>query len=690
MLESPCIGVYIPTKNRVELLKRAVDSVLEQTYQNFKILIVDDGSSDGTFEYLTSIDDPRVSYIRNEISEKACRARNKAIAALDTELVTGLDDDDIFLPNRLEELLKVYDPNYAFACSGYIWDYGVQTKSLFSKSKVISLSDALDLNQCSNQILVERQRLLDVGGFDAKLPALQDHDLWVRLIAKYGSAYRTGKELYIVNDDQELERISSVKNKLQAIDLFEKKHRPIMSTRNRENFAFYRKKIAGEKVSLLELFHSTQYGLFSLKVRHALTQKLERLARYRLEYLHTGKVSHPIIHWFMNYLVPLLATGGPGASRVILLSSCIFFLGATNTASFGSDFFILMLINTMFSQSFGFFLLKQDYANSFSALSKKSIIGLFVAILLLFSLNSLGVVSNLTYTLPLLVILHFYYLLRFQRIAESGFFVLALSECMISLICLIAPIILSQMHITQVNAPYLVYVIASLIGLLILLLFSVKGRSFNKKTPSLKKVFNIAISTSASIFALFCFPYGAKEILDADMASYVALCISCFSIAMLIPRTQANKSLPVLGSDDILVSDVFTINQKYTKIILVSCFISLIVASSYLILLKVPWQLALSISSIIMVIFICSQYGFIYLTTLSLHDKEGVVAKLNLMVLVATLSVLSVVVMKSIALEFMYLLLPVICIAFIARNVRAKKHIVNSLVVDKPIDDKLI
>lgn len=122
------IGIYLPTKNRVELLKRAVDSVLAQTYSNFKLLIIDDGSTDTTPEYLKSITDPRVSYIRNEQSERACNARNRAIKELDTELVTGLDDDDVFLPERLERLIAVYDPHYAFVCSGYYWDYGAHKK----------------------------------------------------------------------------------------------------------------------------------------------------------------------------------------------------------------------------------------------------------------------------------------------------------------------------------------------------------------------------------------------------------------------------------------------------------------------------------------------------------------------------------------------------------------------------------
>ena len=70
----------MPTKNRVELLKKAVDSVLQQTYPHFKLLIVDDGSTDETQEYLNSLTDSRISFIRNEQSEKACNARNRAIS----------------------------------------------------------------------------------------------------------------------------------------------------------------------------------------------------------------------------------------------------------------------------------------------------------------------------------------------------------------------------------------------------------------------------------------------------------------------------------------------------------------------------------------------------------------------------------------------------------------------------------
>lgn len=670
------IGIYLPTKNRVELLKRAVDSVLAQTYSNFKLLIIDDGSTDTTPEYLKSITDPRVSYIRNEQSERACNARNRAIKELDTELVTGLDDDDVFLPERLERLIAVYDPHYAFVCSGYYWDYGAHKKSLFSSNKVISVSAALDLNQCSNQILVERKRILEVGGFDPELPALQDHDLWVRLIAKYGDAYRLGEELYIVNDDQELERISSVKNKLYAIDLFEKKHISIMNQRNKENFAFYRKKIKGEKVSFLELLSSSQHGLFKLKARHTLSQYLSKLAKYRLDYMHNNKVEQPVANWLLTVFIPLIATGGPGASRVILLSSCIFFLGASNTASFGSDFFILMLLNTMFSQSYGFFILKQEYGNSFNAVITQSLSGLVISLAILCGLYFAEIISNLVFSAPLLITLHFYYLFRFKRIAKHGFFILAIAECFISAICLFAPIILSKLQIEHLNAPYIVYVVASFIGLLVVLTFNEKqiNSPENKKIPR-QKVINIAISTAASVFALFCFPYTAKLVLEPQIASYVALTISCFSIAMLIPRTQANKSLPKLGLDSLSADVLININKSYSKLIWGSCLVSLLITACYLKLLTVPWDLAFSIPAAIMCLFLCSQYGFIYLTTLSLHGKDAIVAKLNLMVLLVTIASLSLLLFKVFNIEMIALLLPIICITFVVRNIQAKKVI---------------
>ena len=347
------VGVYIPTKNRLALLKKALGSVLAQTYENIKVCVVDDGSTDDTYEYLKQLNDPRVQVIRNEQSIGACAARNKAIASLDTDLVTGLDDDDVFLPERIEELVNVYDDKYSFICSGYIWDYGVHKKSLFTSDKVISLPDALDLNQCSNQALVKRERILSIGGFDKGLPALQDHDMWVRLIAKYGDAYRLGRALYIVNDDQELERISSVNNKVRAIDIFLDKHKSIMSENNRINFYFYRKKILEQKFTLKELLSTSKAGLKSLKVRYFLANRFSNIANARLYMLRGNSHSQSL----MSKLLPLVATASPGVMRLVLAMSIAFIYGADGNQAL-TDFATVIAVAVLFTSGTAMKLLK--------------------------------------------------------------------------------------------------------------------------------------------------------------------------------------------------------------------------------------------------------------------------------------------------------------------------------------------
>lgn len=104
----PLVSVYIPTYNRLNLLKRAVNSVLAQDYLNIELLIVDDGSKDGTADYLKrlSLLDERVKFLLNEKNYGACICRNKAIDISSGELITGLDDDDYLCRIGYQALLK--------------------------------------------------------------------------------------------------------------------------------------------------------------------------------------------------------------------------------------------------------------------------------------------------------------------------------------------------------------------------------------------------------------------------------------------------------------------------------------------------------------------------------------------------------------------------------------------------------
>jgi glycosyltransferase involved in cell wall biosynthesis len=100
------VSVYIPTRNRVDLLAAAVRSVLAQQFTDLELIVVDDASTDGTVLFLESItrEDRRVRALRNESPRGAPASRNKAITQATGDFITGLDDDDTFEPQRLSAL----------------------------------------------------------------------------------------------------------------------------------------------------------------------------------------------------------------------------------------------------------------------------------------------------------------------------------------------------------------------------------------------------------------------------------------------------------------------------------------------------------------------------------------------------------------------------------------------------------
>ena len=98
----------MPTYNRSQMVQRAIASVLAQDYPHYELLIVDDCSKDDTWDVLNQLygDNPKIRLFRQEKGQGACAARNLAIKAAAGDFVTGLDDDDEFLPNRLSSLMK--------------------------------------------------------------------------------------------------------------------------------------------------------------------------------------------------------------------------------------------------------------------------------------------------------------------------------------------------------------------------------------------------------------------------------------------------------------------------------------------------------------------------------------------------------------------------------------------------------
>ena len=100
-MNKPFFSIIIPAYNRAHSIKKAIASILNQTFNDFEIIIIDDASIDNTKEVIDEIEDPRINYYRNETNQERCISRNKGIELAKGEYICFLDSDDYHLPNHL-------------------------------------------------------------------------------------------------------------------------------------------------------------------------------------------------------------------------------------------------------------------------------------------------------------------------------------------------------------------------------------------------------------------------------------------------------------------------------------------------------------------------------------------------------------------------------------------------------------
>jgi glycosyltransferase involved in cell wall biosynthesis len=118
----PKVSVIIPTYNRAGLLKRAIQSVLNQIYQDFEIIIVDDASTDNTENVIESFKEHRIRYIKHESNKGAAVARNTGIKFANENYIAFQDSDDEWLPEKLEKQMEIIEhasPRVGVVYTGY-------------------------------------------------------------------------------------------------------------------------------------------------------------------------------------------------------------------------------------------------------------------------------------------------------------------------------------------------------------------------------------------------------------------------------------------------------------------------------------------------------------------------------------------------------------------------------------------
>lgn len=188
----PRVSVIMPAYNAVRFLSEAVDSVLKQTFQDFELIVVDDGSTDRTRDVVAEFFDPRIHYIYQDNRGPAA-ARNAGIAAARGEFIAPLDSDDLALPHRLTTQMSYLEaePALSVVGSGYEWidEQGQRIPwNNHSWQKYPELNDLKDwLFDCPfvpSATMFRRTAWEDVNGFDEELIGPEDWNFWMRLVLK--------------------------------------------------------------------------------------------------------------------------------------------------------------------------------------------------------------------------------------------------------------------------------------------------------------------------------------------------------------------------------------------------------------------------------------------------------------------------------------------------------------------------
>jgi glycosyltransferase involved in cell wall biosynthesis len=197
----PTVSVVIPLYNKANHIARAVGSVLAQTYEDFELIIVDDGSTDASREFVGRIIDPRVCLISQK-NAGVSAARNRGVAAAKTDLIAFLDADDEWLEDFLHTVLDLHKqfPEAALWGTAYAMrdfdgrlipvkiDGGIKRQT---SGTLINFFRAAVPEQPihPSSMMVRRDALVKAGGFAENLVRLEDTDMLLRMALRYPVAY---------------------------------------------------------------------------------------------------------------------------------------------------------------------------------------------------------------------------------------------------------------------------------------------------------------------------------------------------------------------------------------------------------------------------------------------------------------------------------------------------------------------
>jgi glycosyltransferase involved in cell wall biosynthesis len=253
----PAVSIIIPTYNRKDVIQNAIDSVVAQIFSDLELIVVDDGSTDGTAKAVAARDIPTVRLIRHDDNRGAAAARNSGIEVARGRWIAFLDSDDTWEPDKLAlqvAMLERLGPPFLAGCTGYYLHKG---------GRVATMSPTLSSRQFAAEILwgcsispgttllVDRRCFSAIGPFDETLRRLEDWD-WLLRYADHADMACVARPLAHVHfktprpPDAACRRTEDI---LDAIAQIERKHLPRIRSKSFADFNRFRSSLLVERAA---------------------------------------------------------------------------------------------------------------------------------------------------------------------------------------------------------------------------------------------------------------------------------------------------------------------------------------------------------------------------------------------------------------------------------------------------------
>jgi glycosyltransferase involved in cell wall biosynthesis len=296
MTGGPKFSVVIPAYNSSGLIGGAIRSVLQQTIDDFELIVVDDGSTDNTPQVVEAVTDPRLRLVRQDNTGTA-GARNRGVRESNGEYISFLDNDDLWMPTYLEVMGAALDANtqagFAYTDGWALDDEAHQIRRRPTMSRAnppvpppsdpeAFLAELMSRNFILSSVTVRRSAIDRVDGFRDGLGGCDDYDLWIRIVgARYGGVRAPG--LLVIQRDR---HDSQSKDSLRMLRGIERVVSSALAEQPLSDRARYAgaEQLAGIRREISALSGEISPAAVVYRSRSVLSRLRDRLLRRRLNY----------------------------------------------------------------------------------------------------------------------------------------------------------------------------------------------------------------------------------------------------------------------------------------------------------------------------------------------------------------------------------------------------------------------